>query len=424
MSSISHEELVNEGLRRKYSFTVEKKHIDNKLEEALIAQQKNFVLSGFRKGKVPIAIVRQHKEKDLINRVVSDEIRTLSAKFFQEHKLVPINTPAITGIKFDDDLKYEIEIELSPEVPDVDLDSLDVKKESVEISDEDVKQYQDKLVGECFDLVETESGHKVEEQNLVYIDFVGKINDKVFEGGKGKDFMLTVGSNTVLPEVEESLVGHSVGDDITVDALFPDDYPMSALAKQKATFAIKVKKIMRKEPVTNRVKILKHFACKTEEEFITKAKKSLVDRSVSMVNLVAKKDVFEYLNNQFDFDLPPSTVKAEADKISTQIKDKSTLMQEAEKRVKLGFILMKIAQQQSINVTEDDISRAIVTKAQGDPKNMQYIVDLYKKNNQAAIALKGELLEEKVGQFIVDALSEKDKISIKELEDKVKTIEG
>ena len=422
MSDINHKEIVNDKLRRRYQFTVRKDYINKKVEEGLIEKQKSFSLAGFRKGKVPLNIVKMHKERDIINDVVRDQISDISQNFFRESNLTPIDTPNITDVNFDEDLKYEIEIELTPEVPSIDIEKLEIKKESVEITEEDIIGHIAGLTKDCFNLVIAPKIHKIKQGDIVYVDFIGKIDNKIFEGGTGKDFMIDVGSKSVLTEVEDALIGHFIQDDILVDAEFSADYPVKNLATKKVQFSIQVKKVMIKKQITDKNEIMKRFQCETEDDFKEKAKQDLKKKSDSMIEMLAKKEIFNYLYESCVFDVPSTTIQAEAKKISSGSKDKSEIMLEAEKRVRLGFILMKIANEQSINVTEEDISKSLIEKAQGDTKNMQYIIDLYKKNPQASIGLNGEILEKKVTKFIVDSLPNNDQISLMELEEKFKEI--
>ncbi|MBQ4874701.1 MAG: trigger factor [Rickettsiaceae bacterium H1] len=423
-SSINHKEIIRNKLKRKYEFTVARQYLSDKIEQELISQQKTFSTPGFRRGKVPLNILKMHKEKDVTNAVISQEIQTISQNFFEENKLKPIDSPNITDVNFDNDLKYGILVELQPEVPLVEIEKLDIKKESVSLCKSDLDKYIKSVLKDCFDLIDPPKSHKIQDGDVVYIDFVGKIDNKVFEGGTGKDFMITVGSNMVLAEVEKGLIGCLSEEELTINATFPEDYPMKKLVNKQAEFSIKIKRIKVKKQITDNNEVIKHFNCKTKDEFIEKAKKDLQKKCDFMIEMIAKKDIFNYIEKKFVFDVPETTVNAEAKKISSDAKNKSEIMSQAEKRVRLGFILMKIAEEKSINVTEEDISNALIAKAQGDTKNMQYIIDVYKKNTQASIALKGEILEQKVAKFVVNSLSTNDDITIAELEKKFKKLEG
>ena len=424
MSDISHIEILNEKLKRKYEFTITQSHIAQKIEEKLLEQQKTFSVSGFRKGKAPMHIVKRYKEKDIANSTISDQIKITSDDFFKEHNMIPVITPKISDVTFDKDLKYTIEAELRPETPLFKIEQLGLSKENVDINDTDITKHMEFLSTNCFDLIKATTSHKIKEGDVVYIDFIGKVDNKVFEGGTGKDFMVIVGADTVLPEIEQGLIDCSEGNELTIAAEFPQDYPMKPLAEKQAQFSVKIKKIMRKKQITDKDQILKHFHCKTEDELKDKATQDLHKKCDAMIDTIARKEIIDHINSNFSFDVPEMMVEAEINKISAQIDDKTKITEKAKERVRLGFLLLKAAQEKSISVTEDDISRALINKANGDQRNMNYIIDVYKNNPQASIELKGEILEKKVMKLMIDSFPTKVTISIQKLEEQFNAIEG
>lgn len=426
MTDINHEEIFNDKLKRKYKFIVKRDYINSKIEEGFLKHQKTLAVAGFRKGKVPITMVKKFKEREVINDVVNEQIKLTSEQFLQKNDFDLINVPSITEVSFNKDLKYNVEFELMPEIPDINIKELDIKKETVNIGDDEVDNHIKDIVKNTFDFIEAKKGYKAKEGDKVYIDFTGKIDNKIFNGGTGENFMVNIGSKSTLPEIEQALMGTQAQDKITVELTFPDDYPIKELISKQAIFSIDVKKIMLKKLVDDQDKLIKHFNCKTYNEFEEKARTNLQNKYNLMIHILAKKEIFDCISNKFLFDVPESTIKSEAQKISEQFKDKTQeeISLEAEKRVRSGFILMNMAKKHSIEVTDQDISNAIYNKAQNNVKNMQYMLDLYKSNSQAFVALKGEILEEKVTKYIVDSLTNKESVSITQLEKKYNEIQN
>ncbi len=422
VEDIIHKEILNEKLKRKYEFTISHGYIDDKIKSRLRKIQETFFTAGFRKGKVPLYIVEERKRDEVVNNVIGEQVNLISNDFLRKKRLNLIGKPIFDKINFDHDLKYNIAFEVFPNIPKFDTAELNLKKNIVAVSEENIEKKLKEMCEECFELIVAPEDHKIRDGDVVYIDFEGKINDLSFEGGTANDFMVIIGSNSILHEIENALLGLAVGEEIEVEAEFPEDYPMRDLASKKAIFSVRIKKIMIKKFADDEDKIIKHFKCQSKEELRKKAKDLLQDRVDFMVYMIAKKNLFDYLDKEYIFDVPESVVKVEENRIISQYKDKEERLKKAERRVRIGFLLMEIAKEKKISVTEEDISKSLFAKSQGSKDNMRYIIDVYKKNPQAALSLKGEVLEEKVTQFLVKNLREDKAISFAELEEKFSKI--
>ena len=422
--SITHDEIFRDKLKRKYKITISKDFIDEKIEEGLRAEQKNLIHPGFRKGKAPISIVKNVKGDAVANNTIKDQITKSFKDFLEDKNWKTAVEPNIVDIKVENDIKYQVEFELIPDAPSIDISSLPIKKESCNITDEDLAEYIDKLSEETFDFVEAEKDYKAKEGDTVYIDFIGKIDNKPFKGGTSEDFMVVLGGKEILPEIEESLFGASIGDEKDVIANFPPDYPMQDLASKQAVFSVSVKEISIKKPINTEEELIKYFDCENLEDFKESSMDGLNKHVESIIDTLAKKEFFDYLDEQYSFDVPESMVSLEMQKILEKFPDEKLRLKEAEKRVKLGFILVKLAQEHSITVNDNDISATLFSKAHGDIRNLQYMVNLYKTDQSALVALRGEILENKVTSFIIESMQTKEPSSVKELEKKFEEIEG
>ena len=227
--------------------SLEKKEWKDALDRAFTKEQANAKVDGFRKGKVPRDIyIKKYGKESLYYTAINNELGILYEKVLKDNKLEPIMDPKIEIVTVDDEkLTVKFTITTKPEVKIKKYKGLGVKKETVKVTKEEIDQEIDNLRNRYADLVIKDG--KIESGDIAVIDFEGFLGDKAFDGGKGENYSLTIGSNTFIPGFEDQLIGHKAGDNVDVKVTFPKDYQAEELKGKKATFKVAIHEVKTKE---------------------------------------------------------------------------------------------------------------------------------------------------------------------------------
>jgi trigger factor len=276
-------------------------------------------------------------------------------------------------------------------------------------------------------------GAKVENGDRVVIDFSGKIDGAPFEGGTGGDVGVNVGSGQFIPGFEEQLLGMAAGETRQVKVTFPANYPAAQLAGKAAEFEVAAKSIEAPRPVS----IDDEFAKSLGLESLDKLKGAIKDRiareHAAMSRQKVKRQLLDKLDAMHQFAPPPTLVEDEfnsiwatvqadlqrqnrtfADEGTTEEKAREEYRGIAERRVRLGLVLADIGEKNSIKVSDDEISRAIVERARQMPGREQEVWDFYRKNPEAVASVRAPIYEEKVVDFLLELAKVTDKAVSKE----------
>lgn len=420
------------GLNRSFSVVVAadefKAASDKKLEDLA----KKIKLPGFRPGKAPFAVIKQKYEGAVKGEVAEDLIQKAVAQALNENKIKAANTPKIDKVKLENgkDFEFSIEVEALPEVKVPALEKVNVKKLQAKADKKEVKSAIDNLIKSHRRTEKTEEKRPAQKDDVLVIDFVGTIGGKEFQGGKGKDCYIQLGSNTFIPGFEDQLIGKTVGEDVKVNVTFPKDYTAAELKGKKAVFDVKVKELRKMITPELDDEFAKKLGVKDVPALEKMVEDVLNNEYEQLSKLHLKRALLDALDPLCDFECPKSMLDAELDSILAEVersrkngtldeqdkkKSKDDLVKEykpvAERRVKLGLLLAKIADENEITLSSKDIQDGIMAEVRQYPAQGKEIFDFYKKNPQAVERLKGPIFEEKVISFITDKV----KLTIKEL---------
>ena len=398
-------------------------------------------LKGFRPGKVPVSHVRKTYGRDLMGEIVNDALNQSSQKALDDAKLRPA-APAEMKLVSDmdkvvagqEDLSYEMALEVMPDFKPVDPKSLKLTRPVYEAADADLDEALKELAGQA-KTYEDKGGKapKAAEGDQLTIDFVGKIDGEVFEGGSAEDADLVIGSNRFIPGFEEQLTGAKVGDEKTIEVTFPENYQAAHLAGKAATFDVTVKAL--KAPKDSEID--DDFAKRLGLELLDKLKELLRDNLNQQYKGAArfklKRALLDELDEKHSFDLPPKMVEAEFDGIWQQVeadkeagrlteadakKSDKKLKEEyrkiAERRVRLGLVLAEIGRENNVTVTDQELNNAIIAEARNYPGQEQAVLNFYRQNPNAAAGMRAPIYEEKVCDLIFDQAEVKDEPISKE----------
>ena len=420
-------EKTTEGLSRVIAVTIPASELVAKLDAKLKEVAPQMKLKGFRPGKVPTAHVKKTFGRDFMGEIINAELNETSQKALEQINLrpaAPAEMKLISDmdkvIKGEEDLSYEMELEVMPDFTPVDPKTLKLARPTYEASDADLDEALTELAGQAKNY-EDKKGKtaKAAEGDQLTIDFLGKLDGEPFEGGAAEDADLVIGSGRFIPGFEEQLTGAKVGDEKTIEVTFPADYQAANLAGKLATFDVKVKAIKAEAPSV----VDEDFAKRIGLESLDKLKELLRDnlnqQYAGAARFKLKRALLDQLDEAHSFDLPPKMVDAEFDGIWQQVqadktqgglspedegKSEDQLKDEyrkiAERRVRLGLVLAEIGRANNVGVTDQELNNAIMAEARNYPGQERMVLDFYKQNPNAAAQMRAPIYEEKVVDLI------------------------
>ena len=221
-----------------------KKALDKAFEE----KQKDAKVDGFRKGKVPRNIFEKHYGKESLYIPAADIVlQDAYQKAMEESKLVPVVQPDVNLKSIDDEkVEFTFKIITKPEVNVKKYKGLNIKPEEVKVTKEEIDHEISHVLEKYTELVTKEDG-TVESGNIAVIDFEGFKDGVAFEGGKGENYSLEIGSNTFIPGFEDQVIGMKTGEEKDINVTFPEDYGVEDLKGAKVVFKVKVNEIKEKQ---------------------------------------------------------------------------------------------------------------------------------------------------------------------------------
>lgn len=430
-------ELKSEGLKKTFQVTIASADFENKVEKKINALAKTTKLPGFRPGKAPKTMLMQKFRPSVLGEALDDMINEAANEVLVSNKITPAMTPDIKMDKFEEgkDISFEMNLEVLPEIKFGDLSVVKLEKPVAEVPAEEVEKALTYLSQSRRNVVKVEDDRATVKGDTVVIDFVGSVDGVEFQGGKGDNYPLELGSGSFIPGFEDQLIGKKVGDKVDVKVKFPEDYHAKDLAGKESVFAVEIKELREAKEVV----IDEEFAKSLGEESLDKLKENIKARIQkdyeSATRMKLKRQLLDCLDKEYNFDVPQCLVDAEYKSIVDQYenakkynqldeeekaKPEEELLEEyktiAVRRVKLGLLLSEIGKSAKINITPDDINKAIMNEARKYPGQEKAVFDFYLKNKQAVEALKAPVFEEKIVDYIFEQATITEKtVTVEEL---------
>ena len=387
-------------------------------------------MKGFRKGKVPLALLKRQFGQRIMGEAMQETIDGAMSKHFEDSGDRPAMQPNVEmkeGEKWKegDDVEVSLTYEALPTIPEVDFSKIKLQKLVVKSDKAAVDEALDNLASSANDFKDRKKGSKAKDGDQIVIDFIGTVGGEAFDGGSSEDYPLVLGSNSFIPGFETQLVGCKAGEDKKVKVTFPDEYGSENLAGKDAEFACKIKNV--KEPIP--AKINDELATKFGAEDLKALKAQISERLESeyggAARAVMKRHLLDALDKKVKFELPPSLVEAEAKQIAHQlyheenpdvkdhehedIKPSKEHNKLAERRVRLGLLLAELGQKAEVEVSDAEMSQAIMAQSRQYPGQEKEFFDFMQKNEQMQQQLRAPIFEDKVVDHIFEQATVTDK---------------
>ena len=410
------------GLRTILSIVVDKKTIQNKMDERLHELKKEVSLKGFRAGKVPTSVIKSQFGKSIYGEVIDKILRETSTKAIEEKKIKAAGQPKIDLKTFGEgkDLNYELQID---SLPDIQLKSFEKYKAveyKVKIEDKIINEKLKEISNQNKQFEDKKDNEKAKIGDQVVFDYSATVDGNKFEGSEGKGVQLELGKDLFLKGFDEQLIGVKKNDVKNLDAVLPANHPKKELANKKTKFECKILNV--KEAKEN--KIDDNFAKIMGAKDLNDLKK-LIENQISSqysqaLNSITKKEILDQIEENHELTLPQNLIDQEILTMTKSLKEeekekhKSNNEKIAKSRIKLGLLLNEYGEKNNLKVSDDEVRAEIQKQIKGMPGQEKMVLDYYQKNPNASQSLKGSIYEEK----IINLIKSKIKLEIKNINTK------
>ena len=445
--SIKTVETQNEGLKRAFMLTIPAKDIEARVDKEVKRIAPQVRMPGFRPGKVPPNLIRKMHGEALQRDALEGAVQEGVQQLLTEQKVRPALQPQV---ELDDqyepgkDAEIYVSLEALPDVPPAQIDGLKLERLTVAPDEGAVDQQIGQLAAQAKRWEDAPKKHAAAIGDLLVMDFEGEVGGKPFEGGKGEDMSVELGSGRLIPGFEDQLVGAKTGDTREVKVTFPGDYPVENLKGKDAIFAVSVKGVR----TAGDTKIDDEFAKSLGLNDLDQLKGLIRDQLAQELNGLTrthmKRQLLDLLAERHDFGVPDSMVEAEFQNIMNQLRheasheaDPTAALAEieresadyrriAERRVRLGLLLSEIGAANGVEISDQEMNRLISQAAsQYQGKDRERFLQLVQREPMFAAQLRAPLYEDKVVDFLFGKADISDRAATREqLEADLESEEG
>lgn len=409
-------------VKKRLIIEVPPEDVDRELDAAYRELAATVSIDGFRKGKVPKAVLESRYKEHVFGEVVSKVIENSYPRVIQEKSLNPVSRPDIevkAGIERGRSFSYTATVEVRPSIKVEGYLGMELKKEAVTVNDDEMEKSMELLREGHAHFSEVERSAR--EKDLVVIDFEGFIDGRPVDNAKASEYPAVIGTNALVPDIENALVGVSKGDEKEVNVRFPGDYKHKGLAGKEAVFKVKVKAVKERVVPALDDEFAKDLKLDSLAQLKDKVREALTHQKEAAEKERLKKEMLERLMEKNSFDTPPALVagylqsfvsqamenmkkgrvKPEdaAEMTPEKLKEKYSAI--AEMRVKEEMILDAVARQENITVSEDEINSRIKEMAEQRRQRFDELKRQLMEQGSDTVLMAG-MLEEKVFDFILE----------------------
>lgn len=416
------------NIERRMTIGVPAEKIDQEVEKRLQQTARTAKMNGFRPGKVPLKVVRRRFGEGVRQEVVGEVMRDSYMEALEKEALSPAGWPRFEPKVMEPgkDLEFVAIFEVMPEPKLGDLTELTIEKPVAEIAAKDVDKMIDNLRRQQAENKEVK--RKSKKNDILTMDFVGKIDGEAFEGGTATDNRLTLGSGQMIPGFEDGLIGAKTGEERTIEVTFPEDYQNKELAGKAASFEVTVKKVEEPQLPELNTEFFEKFGiqAENEEDFRAEVEKNMERELKNAVNTKLKNSIVDGLLETSELDVPKALAEQEINRLKEDAvrqfggqMDASQLPNEifqdqAERRVKTGLIFQQLIRENDLKADDAKLEEKIqeIASTYQEPEE---VIQYYKNDPEQKAQLESLVLEDAVVDFVMDkAKVEEKKVSYEE----------
>jgi trigger factor len=413
---------------RKVQVTVPAEDYQQEMNKTLRKLSKRVKISGFRKGKIPLSVMRRHYGEQVRGDVIEQLLRdNIDQVLEDQDKVIYLGQPSISALpQGQSPLEFSVDVELRPSVDPVGYMGLEVERPKVEVTDEQVDERLEALREQFATLEPIALREEVKEGDIVELDFRAVGDEPALEQLSGDDVQIEVGANQSLPGIEEALVGAAFGSTVTTTIQLPEDFPIAELADQDVQLEIKIKSV--KKRVLPEVD--DEFAADTGKgqtliELRANIREEIVQGLAHQAQHLAEDSLVERLLEQNPVELPPLFVLEQIDnRIAQQFQQmtgqqidprmiagnesfdgmREDLRENTETQLKSEFLLMAIAEKEGIQVNDADLTAFFEHQSMHMEVDAKTLERFYRQDQSRLQQAAGSaLLEKTLGILLAEA---------------------
>ena len=419
--------LKRDGNKVTFKITVDNDKFEGAVTKAYNKNKGKFNIPGFRKGKAPKQIIESQYGKGVF---YNDAIDMLFPEIYptalDELSIDPIDRPDldIEEISKDNGLVMVVNVEVKPDVNLGEYKGIEIAKPDYTVNEDEVKLRLEEMRNKASRLVDVE-GRAIESGDTAVIDFEGFVDGVAFEGGKGEDYSLVIGSNTFIPGFEEQLIGKNKGEEVEVNVEFPAEYHAENLAGKPATFKVTVKNVQKKElPELNDEFAADTTEFNTLEELKKDLKAKVEEEAKHRADAEMRNSLVEKISEGTELEVPTAMVETQIDNMLKELNYqlqyqglqleqllqmtgrsieelRNEKREEATKLVKSSLILEAIAKAENVEVSEEEVDAEVAKMAKMYNMELEKIKSAMRPTDLEDI--KGQLKIRKTIDLLVDS---------------------
>ena len=424
---------VENGENQQVTLTVEVEaaEVSKAVEKAVKRLSNRVNIPGFRKGKAPRKIIERNVGMDAIMQEAFDIVGPKAfADALEEQKIEPVSRPQIDIETLEDgkDLVFKATVTPRPEVKLGEYKGLKVEKKVEAVTDEDVEKQLKTFQDRQGKMVDAPEGSAVKDGDFTTLDFEGFVDGEAFEGGKGQDYPLQIGSGSFIPGFEDQLIGAKIGEEKEVNVTFPEEYHAKELAGKAATFKCTIRSIKQKElPAMDDELAKKVSKFETLEELKADVRKNLEENAARKAENDQKSAAIEMATNNITVDIPAVMIDNRVEGMIREMamrleqqgmsfdaylqyagtdinKIREDYRETAEKNVRTDLMLEEVAKAEDIKVEAKDLDAEVAGMAAAYGATPQQVQKIIKEQGRIG-DLAATVLRKKTAQFIIDSIA-------------------
>lgn len=418
--------LNEDSTKKEYEIEVPFETINRQIDDKILNIQKDFVLPGFRKGSVPTSLIRNKVAKNQTEEFLTDYINNCLQDIVNKYQVKPLGRPEISLISYKENVVwlFKIVIYVMPLLPKIDWSTIDIYKDIIEISKQDIQVAKNYMLKKFRTFKKADNEYSAKLYDKIILDFDGKVKGENFDGNKGENVQIILGENKFLDGFEKGCIGMKINETRSIDVEFPTDYPKQELSNQTVQFDIKVTDLYQLEDIDIvSTDILKKINIESNEILDEKISTQMQHDFAPIVRNIMKQQLFDYINDKYEIPLPTNMINEEyinlwnnfkknsvkkrkySDKPEEEIKKEFKNI--ARRRVKLGMLIADFSKNNDIVVTDEEIQKIVLEQASRDIKKKDEILQFYRKKENID-KVRAPLTEEKALDYILKKVNLKE----------------
>ena len=406
------------GLNKDIKIFIDKKTMNNYMDQKYEEIKGTVNLKGFRPGKVPREILKRQFGQAVFSEVLDKVLKETSTKALEENKIKPAGQPKLDLKTYgeDKDLEYILSVTELPKVEIKSIENLKFDEYTVKI-DEKEADNRIKEIAKNQPSFKDVNDAKAKEGDLVTFDYTATVEEKSFKGSEGKNTQLTLGKDLFLKGFDKQLVGVKNGDETIVEASLPENFQEKDLINKKAKFKCKILSVKVPEETKINDDFAKNLGAKDLKDLKLLITKQINDEYKNSLDRLSKNQILKEIENFKVSEIPENLMEEEIKILSQGMseddakKSRKNFEEVAKKRIKVGLILNEFGEQNKIKVTEQELQAEVQKQIRMMPGQEKMVMDFYQKNPSAVASLRGTVYEDK----IINLIKEKAKSNKKEI---------